>query len=225
MGRLVLQRNRGTAVRVPLFSRRSVSGSGARWYRPGGPLRSGRSDWPRCCGPSQPGRGPPNPGQLRRARWRRCWQIRTSSLWCLSFVSCCSSRGANVAVRTLCWPWFLWGGHPFPWPNIVFNSAVVGCQGHTVTRSANGRALTPATAVDETIHRYHRVVRELWKFCWFGGGGTHIEVVAGVIIGWPPKEKPSAGGNGSRRDSGTDLGSAPCRLRSDLTGLDPLVQE
>jgi hypothetical protein len=77
-----------------------------------------------------------------------------------------------------------------------------------------------AYTVDETIHRYHRAVRELWKFCWSDGGGTHSEVVAGVIIGWPPKEKPSTGGNGSRRDSGTDLG-APCRLRSDLTGLDP----
>jgi hypothetical protein len=64
-----------------------------------------------------------------------------------------------------------------------------------------------AYTVDETIHRYHRAVRELWKFCWSGGGGTHSEVVAGVIIGWPPKGKPSAGGNGSRRDSGTDLGA------------------
>jgi hypothetical protein len=64
-----------------------------------------------------------------------------------------------------------------------------------------------AYTVDETIHRYHRAVHELWKFCWSGGGGTPIEVVAGLIIGWPPKEKPSTGGNGSRRDSGTDLGA------------------
>ena len=24
--------------------------------------------------------------------------------------------------------------------------------------------------VDEVIHQYHRAARELWKFCWFGGG-------------------------------------------------------
>lgn len=27
-----------------------------------------------------------------------------------------------------------------------------------------------AYAVDETIHHYHRAARELWKFCWSGGG-------------------------------------------------------
>jgi hypothetical protein len=31
--------------------------------------------------------------------------------------------------------------------------------------------------VDETIHHYHRAVRELWKFCWSTGGGAHIEIV------------------------------------------------
>ena len=29
-----------------------------------------------------------------------------------------------------------------------------------------------AYTVDETIHHYHRAARELWKFCWSGGGGT-----------------------------------------------------
>jgi hypothetical protein len=38
-----------------------------------------------------------------------------------------------------------------------------------------------AYTVDETIHHYHRAVRELWKFCWSGGGGTHIELIAGVL--------------------------------------------
>lgn len=33
-------------------------------------------------------------------------------------------------------------------------------------------------AFDETIHHYHRATRELWKFCWSGGGGTHTELVA-----------------------------------------------
>jgi hypothetical protein len=31
-----------------------------------------------------------------------------------------------------------------------------------------------AYTVDETIHHYHRAARELWKFCWSGGGGTHL---------------------------------------------------
>jgi hypothetical protein len=35
--------------------------------------------------------------------------------------------------------------------------------------------------VDETIHRYHRAARELWKFCWSGGSGTHIEMIAHVL--------------------------------------------
>jgi hypothetical protein len=35
--------------------------------------------------------------------------------------------------------------------------------------------------VDETIHRYHRAARELWKFCWSGGGGTQIEIAAQVL--------------------------------------------
>lgn len=38
-----------------------------------------------------------------------------------------------------------------------------------------------AYAVDETIDHYHRAARELWKFCWYGGGGTHIEIIAGLL--------------------------------------------
>jgi hypothetical protein len=38
-----------------------------------------------------------------------------------------------------------------------------------------------AYAVDETIHHYHRAARELWKFCWSGGGGTHLEVIAHLL--------------------------------------------
>ncbi len=36
-------------------------------------------------------------------------------------------------------------------------------------------------AVDETIHHYHRAARELWKFCWSGGGGSHTEMIAGLL--------------------------------------------
>jgi hypothetical protein len=35
--------------------------------------------------------------------------------------------------------------------------------------------------VDETIHHYHRATGELWKFCWSGGGGTHIEIIANIL--------------------------------------------
>jgi hypothetical protein len=35
--------------------------------------------------------------------------------------------------------------------------------------------------VDETIHQYHRATQELWKFCWGGGSGNHIDLVDRVI--------------------------------------------
>jgi hypothetical protein len=38
-----------------------------------------------------------------------------------------------------------------------------------------------AYAVDETIHHYHRAARELWKFCWSGGSGAHVEMIAHVL--------------------------------------------
>ena len=50
-----------------------------------------------------------------------------------------------------------------------------------------------AYAVDETIHHYHRSAQELWKFCWSGGAGANIEIVArtlehlneeGQIVDW-----------------------------------------
>jgi len=37
-----------------------------------------------------------------------------------------------------------------------------------------------AYTVDETIHHYHRAAGELWKFC-FSGGGSHDELIAGVL--------------------------------------------
>jgi hypothetical protein len=36
--------------------------------------------------------------------------------------------------------------------------------------------------VDEVIHQYKRAARELWKFCWSGGVGAHIETVARIIV-------------------------------------------
>ena len=38
-----------------------------------------------------------------------------------------------------------------------------------------------AYTVDETIHHYHRAAGELWKFCFSGGGGSHAELIAGVL--------------------------------------------
>src|SRR5438552_18619222 len=38
-----------------------------------------------------------------------------------------------------------------------------------------------AYGVDEAIHQYHRAARELWKFCWAGGGGAHTEFIAHLI--------------------------------------------
>ncbi len=36
-------------------------------------------------------------------------------------------------------------------------------------------------AVDETIHHYHRAAQELWKYCWAGGVGANIEIVAKTL--------------------------------------------
>jgi hypothetical protein len=38
--------------------------------------------------------------------------------------------------------------------------------------------------VDEVIHRYSKGARELWKFCWSGGSGSHLLVVARTLELW-----------------------------------------
>jgi hypothetical protein len=38
-----------------------------------------------------------------------------------------------------------------------------------------------AFEVDDVIHRYKRAARELWKFCWLGGTGSGVELVAGTL--------------------------------------------
>ena len=35
--------------------------------------------------------------------------------------------------------------------------------------------------VDDVLHRYSNAARELWKFCWSGGVGTHIEMIAHLL--------------------------------------------
>ena len=42
--------------------------------------------------------------------------------------------------------------------------------------------------VDDTLHRYHKAARELWKFCWGRGVGANIELVARAL------EEQAAGG-------------------------------
>lgn len=38
-----------------------------------------------------------------------------------------------------------------------------------------------AYAFDKTIHFSHRAAPELWKSCWSGGSGTHVELVAHLL--------------------------------------------
>lgn len=40
---------------------------------------------------------------------------------------------------------------------------------------------TGACTVDETIHHYHLAATQLWKFCFACGGGTHAELIAGIL--------------------------------------------
>jgi hypothetical protein len=47
-------------------------------------------------------------------------------------------------------------------------------------------------AVDETIYQFHRASRELEKFCWGLGSGTHVDFIASLM--------DEDGANGTRRD-------------------------
>jgi hypothetical protein len=38
--------------------------------------------------------------------------------------------------------------------------------------------------VDEVIHHYSKAARELWKFCWSRGGGSHIVFTARALELW-----------------------------------------
>jgi hypothetical protein len=49
-----------------------------------------------------------------------------------------------------------------------------------------------AYGVDEVLHHYSKAARELWKFCFAGGSGAHLKIVALII------ERESA--SGERRD-------------------------
>jgi hypothetical protein len=47
-----------------------------------------------------------------------------------------------------------------------------------------------AYALDEAIHHYHRAAKELWKFCFARGGGTHAEFIAGLLNGMTADAEP-----------------------------------
>jgi hypothetical protein len=38
-----------------------------------------------------------------------------------------------------------------------------------------------ASGVDEVIHRYSKAARELWKFCWSSGSGSHFEAITATL--------------------------------------------
>lgn len=38
--------------------------------------------------------------------------------------------------------------------------------------------------VDDVIHRYSKAARELWKFCWLTGSGSHVLFVARTLELW-----------------------------------------
>ena len=38
--------------------------------------------------------------------------------------------------------------------------------------------------VDEVIHRYSKAARQLWKFCWSTGSGSHVVFVARTLELW-----------------------------------------
>ena len=38
--------------------------------------------------------------------------------------------------------------------------------------------------VDDLIHRYSKAARELWKFCWSTGSGSHVLFVARTLELW-----------------------------------------
>jgi hypothetical protein len=38
--------------------------------------------------------------------------------------------------------------------------------------------------VDDVIHRYSKAARELWKFCWSRGSGSHMVFVARALEVW-----------------------------------------
>ncbi len=66
-----------------------------------------------------------------------------------------------------------------------------------------------AYTLDETIHHYHRAARELWKFCFSGGGGTHSEITAHLLEKMNTDGDTMTGGTGPPRDNAGDLGVPP----------------
>jgi hypothetical protein len=61
-----------------------------------------------------------------------------------------------------------------------------------------------ACTVDETIHHYHRAAGELYKFCFSAAGAATPSSSLASSTAWPPKQKPSTGGNAPYHDGASD---------------------
>jgi hypothetical protein len=53
--------------------------------------------------------------------------------------------------------------------------------GHVGIALDRYRADGDAEQMNTALNQYHRAARELWKFCWADGGGSHLEFVASLI--------------------------------------------
>jgi hypothetical protein len=53
--------------------------------------------------------------------------------------------------------------------------------GHVSVALDDYRTDGDAEQVNAALYQYHRAARELWKFCWAEGGGSHLEFVAILI--------------------------------------------
>ena len=78
--------------------------------------------------------------------------------------------------------------------------------------------------VDEVIRRYSKAARELWKFCWSGGSGSHLLFVARTLELWAAeadevdwwRKRRGVAGAGSRRAT---LGGGPSAPSVDVRAV------
>jgi hypothetical protein len=60
------------------------------------------------------------------------------------------------------------------------NSCLRELIGHVGIALDRYRTDGDAEQMNTALYQYHRAARELWKFCW-AGGGSHLEFVASLI--------------------------------------------
>jgi hypothetical protein len=84
--------------------------------------------------------------------------------------------------RPRSWAPKLNGGPPRERVSAYHHAQLTGLLTHVAAAVDRYRAgEIDAYTMDETIHHYHRAAGELWKFCFSGGGGSHDELIAGVL--------------------------------------------